>query len=316
MSALERVRRIAQLGIGLLLIGILLQQADVGQVVRTLRDVDALACIAGLACRLAVAPVEIGRLALAYSRYPISLGAAAHLHFTGVFFANFLPGSVGAELYRLHLLRRLEGDLARPLGLLVLLRASGLTVVGLMALAYGAFSLPRLGRVLSGFGAVNVEWEATWWLGGAVLVGLLLLVTPPGRRLVQRARPAVARAFRTARSVPRSILASISLLSVIVWLLRAGSLYFFVSAFGDAPLLGDMFLVVAAANLLASIPISIGGLGVREGALAGGLAALGVPLTRGVAVALLSRASLWVVSLVGAVLYLVRGRVGREELLG
>ncbi len=61
---------------------------------------------------------------------------------------------------------------------------------------------------------------------------------------------------------------------------------------------------------------TVAGLGVREGVVVGGLSVLGLPLSQAVAVALLSRCGLWAISLVGGILYLVRGKPSREHLLG
>jgi uncharacterized membrane protein YbhN (UPF0104 family) len=102
-------------------------------------------------------------------------------------------------------------------------------------------------------------------------------------------------------------------LSVVVWLVDCVSLWLLGRSVGlETGLLG-MTVAAAAAYVAAALPISIGGHGVREGALVAMLAALGLATTADGRVATLALA-FWAVSagwsLVGGLVWL--GASGTE----
>ena len=76
-----------------------------------------------------------------------------------------------------------------------------------------------------------------------------------------------------------------------------------------------MFAFISLVDLVRLMPISVGGLGVREGALIVLFATIGITREQALAFSLLAFAPLYLNAIVGGVLYISRARVrGEEEL--
>lgn len=106
-----------------------------------------------------------------------------------------------------------------------------------------------------------------------------------GRRMRESLTRLLA-ALRLARSLPRSALIRVSILALVTQVLGA-LVYWFVALASNVEIsLITMVWVRSAALLLAILPISIAGLGVREGAFVVLLSAYGVSAADGVAISL------------------------------
>ena len=300
--------------ISLSLILILIANIDLMAFREALRSADLQQALLGYAVFAGLALAETLRLFVVLSSYPVPFWGAIRLYFTGMFFSNFIPSSLGAEVYKVHLLHRLGGDLARPIALLLLLRVVGMGLMLLCALAYLPFAYPRLEQRIDEVLAAAEFQNGTVLMiliGGAVL-GLILLGLPQSRRFLTTRRPTLRFAIRSLTQLGVSSHLVLIALGLVVVACRAGSIYYFARALAVEPRFLDMLLVVTAVNLAALIPVSLGALGVREGSMAIGLAAFGVAPAPAVAIALLSRSALWSVSLVGGCL-LLRGHQASPE---
>jgi hypothetical protein len=78
------------------------------------------------------------------------------------------------------------------------------------------------------------------------------------------------------------------------------------AALGVALGYGDATGIVATATLLASVPVSINGWGIREGAFAAGFALVGVPMADGVLISIVYGVGIMLAVSPGAVLWLGR----------
>jgi len=82
--------------------------------------------------------------------------------------------------------------------------------------------------------------------------------------------------------------------------------YLLASGIGIELSLITLFAFVSMVQVAASLPISLGGLGIREGVLVALLAGIGVDIQLGVALSLLFLLTLWLCSLPGAVVMLLK----------
>ena len=98
---------------------------------------------------------------------------------------------------------------------------------------------------------------------------------------------------------------SIIVLSIFVVLSRVASFYILVQAFGSSIGGLDVLLVVTFTALAVLLPISFGGLGVREISLSALFIAFGIAPSEAVAISLVSRCFIWVLSLVGGVWFIL-----------
>ncbi len=228
----------------------------------------------------------------------------------GQFWNSFLPGGVAGDAVRFAWLWREHPDrkaaaaaslLAdRLLGLGALFALASLALGLHLALTGGGTELQTL--LLASLAATGLllaaGWSGTrtrWW-------------EPVSIRLLGAERAASLHDAASALGRrPRTLAAAIGL-STAVWLLDFVALWLLARSVGlDAGLLG-MTVAAAAAYVAASLPISIGGHGVREGALVALLVLLGLGEASDERVALLALA-FWAVSvgwsLVGGAVWLL-----------
>ncbi len=235
-----------------------------------------------------------------------------HAVFWGAqFFNAFLPGGVAGDvvrfghLWRTHPERKAAAAASlladRLLGLGALFALAALSLGLHLALAGGG---PEL-RILLAASAVSFT--------ALLAAGWLAIRTTVWRPLAARAlgaeRAGALHEALAAMGRQPGALAGAAALSTGVWLLDFAALWLLACSVGLAA--GPLMMCVAgaAAYVAATLPISIGGHGVREGALVGVLVLLGVT-GAGDALALLALA-FWAVSvgwsLVGGVVWLFSG---------
>ena len=239
-----------------------------------------------------------------YLAGPVRFGQVFPSYYLGVFFNNFLPSAYGGDLARSARLY-VSGMSGNALvGSAVMDRLLGLAaviVIGGLALMFtdaGPFS--TLARTVFAGGAVGL------------LVGVALMVLPGwGRALDSRygrrwpRLSSLLSGFLSYRESPGLLLKAFLLsafnqiLVVVVFLLLAREAQLNVSALQLVTLLMLVFLV-------ASLPVSLGGLGPREGALLALLMPFGVEASAVLAVSIAYLVVLWASALPGLSMMFVR----------
>jgi uncharacterized membrane protein YbhN (UPF0104 family) len=207
---------------------------------------------------------------------------AVRATYAGWFVGQFLPGTVGGDAARLWFLWRAGRPLRPVVQSLVLDRVAAL--LGVLALILA--SLPHLFTLA----APDMAWAA---LAAALLasaaLAAVLVIEPPlparwrrGRVLALLDFLGVLRRSLRSRTALFSIVlaAGMQLLCITAVILIAGALGIVVGY-------GDATGIVATASLLAAVPVSINGWGVREGTIVTGFALIGVPPHEALLVSLL-----------------------------
>jgi len=191
--------------------------------------------------------------------------AALRFHFVGLFANLWLPSLIGGDLLRAGLaLRGRTGKAAVVLGSLVD-RLSDLAALGLIASA-GLWAAPLGAQGRDG----RIEPRTILlWLFGALLVGALaglLLLSSPRRlwpRALQRVGLGLTRAVRAMQAAPRACLWGL----LLACGLQSGFVLINVglgTAMGLLMPLPLWLLLWPLAKVAAMLPVSLGGLGVRE----------------------------------------------------
>lgn len=249
---------------------------------------------------------------------PLSLHWAHVVTWIGQFYNAFLLGGIGGDAARVfYLVRDASAQRAAGFTTLVIDRAMGLVV--LMALAAAALAArtatfaaePRLRWLF--FAAVAIT------VGSTLAAVILVRVAPerwpqPLRRLLGPARLATAsQLLDCVRTTPRAHLTALALGGVI-WVLDFISAWLLARAIGlPLPFL-ETCVAMSVAYASTALPISVGGHGVREGALLATLAAFGLLATpelhdRAVLLALLVWATTVFWSLFGGLFVLAAPRI-------
>lgn len=280
--------------------------------------------LGGLACAAVVYPLHGLRwhLLLLAQGVPARHGWTQAVTWIGTFYNSLLIGGVGGDAARaIYAVRAFPEQKAASLASLVLDRVMGLIVLFALCAAFLALLLPA--RPL----APGVETLALWsLLAGLSLAGLTALaligsVTRwPGilHTWIGPERMAAWEALRLRTLSQPSHHAGALLYSLAIWVADFVSIWLLARAVGlELPFL-ECSVAATAAYVATVLPISIGGHGVREGALLATLAAFGLVSPSGPTrdSALLLAAAVWgatlACSLVGGVT-LLAWKAGRTE---
>lgn len=249
---------------------------------------------------------------LAMDQAFLPFGKAYRFYLEGMFFNQALPGAFGGDVVRVYRVRAFCRTLGQAVNSALLDRLTGL--MGLAIVIAGG--LPLLmqrtsdGGVLSGFaivfalGAVGIlcafglarmSEEGTGGKARTALVGFARLFT----RLIKH--PAEAFPVLTYALGTHLLLVGIAYVSAV--------------ALGLEFTLIECLIVVPTSVLVSTLPISLGGWGVREGAMVAGFALIGASGSDAGAVALgiVIGLQMLVVGLIGGGVWLLGGAVRPDE---
>lgn len=243
------------------------------------------------------------RIALQVEEIELPLARLLPWYLIGAFASNFLPSDIGGDLGRGFIAGRATG---RPLAIarsIFVERLSGLTMM--LALGWlGALALPAYRR----WALLTLALALV-----AGLAGLLIWQVMPRQRLSDlRARlPARLRiALAESRAVVErywrrpDLLAVVLLISLTFQAMAGFGLWLNLRAVGVALPLLPVMLVGMMVGIIGLLPISVNGWGLREATIIALLAPLGASTVGVLAGALLGRALVLVLSLVGGPLLL------------
>jgi glycosyltransferase 2 family protein len=235
----------------------------------------------------------------------LTLAQAGRCYFGGLFGTLFLPSILGGDIIRLGLAMRLARNRLGALLGSVIDRILDVTALGSVA-ALGAALLP---------GALSPQHREIFWLlvcAGILALAILLAVVAlvPARRFSYRMRRGFVRLRQAARSMAREPQYVLLALSLGVAVQTSFVLLTAVIAAGCGlylPLRVWLF-AWSLAKISSVLPVSQGGIGVRELALAALAAPFGAPPALTVAVGLAWEAIILVGGLLAGLLSFLLGR--------
>ncbi len=292
-----------------LLIYLLAFQVDRGQLWRIVRN-------ARWGYLMAAAALMIVGTALRAVRWQVLLQALdiqvplrrlVHLYFVGSFFNIFLPTGLGGDAIRMAELARSTRRGPEAVGTTLVDRATGLWVLFVLALLALPFSHTLLPQ----------GWAPIIALGtlGGVIGGWLVMGTPfvpwLGSKVHLPAQEKLERFYRSVAQLGYPALAKACLVSLIFdILLIAFNVLIAASLHIDQPL-GIFLLFTPLISFSLALPISFGGLGVREQTYILLFGPLGVSDTAAAAMSLTNYVlGYLVVGLLGGVMYALEGTKG------
>jgi len=240
----------------------------------------------------------------------IGVERAVRLYFAGLFLNNFYLGSVGGDTYRVYGVYLGSGTGRVALAGTLLERL--ISVVALLLLGVIAL-LARFGEL-----PVTFRWFLLLATGGGALAGLSIIFTP---RLVEKiSDPLIRRASKKLRDRIQGLLSAMDrggrpllvlpmlLVAFAAQAVRIWTHWWCAQALGLDVMAGDLFIVIPLVAVAAGLPVSIGGLGVREGSGVLLLAPLGMAEPSIVAMEFLAYLVGVCTSLIGGLAFLL----GRE----
>lgn len=234
------------------------------------------------------------------------------LTFIGFFTNNFLPSTVGGDVYKAVALTREGHDLKLTILTLVADRVLSLIIVILMtavALPFTDFRsmLPKGPEMFFSveFLAICAAVVLVVLLTIAFLAGRIKVFGPAAARLSERMTIVAERAFRFITKPSALALAILfSCLSMAASILAQ---FIIADALGMTINIIQLTAVIGLVTLAALMPISINGIGLQEAGLVALFQLLGVAQEPAIAFAIFSRALILGTSLVGGILLLFSG---------
>jgi hypothetical protein len=235
-------------------------------------------------------------------------GSTLRAYLAGMFLNNFMLGSVGGDVYKIWVIGRSSGSVGRVAGATIVDRMVGLSALCALASLAALFEIPR-DRIPAVQAAVVLAFAL-------VILGTAALLLHPGyseaaARRVERL-PLGSWAPRLARLLGyigayrhrSQLLNGVFLLSLAIQASRVVAHFGVALAMGWSLHAADLykfFLVIPILGLLISLPISVGGWGVREWAGMALFAPLGHGGEEAVTLLALTAVLTLVASLLGAV---------------
>ena len=252
---------------------------------------------------LLLAPLPAAaRLFVLFHARGLSFAAALRVTLVSYFFNQILPTGLGGDLYRVARLRGPQQGWTATLALVGLERGIGLAtllvpataIAGWQAIA-GNLTLVRFSRVGSPSAVVLFSSLA------AALAGVLLLA-----RYRVRLRATLLAVRSTLKGLSARDLSWITVLSLAFHGFRILGMACLLMSLRYRISADELLVAMAIALIATMVPLSIGALGVQEGALVLALGAFGVPAAPAMAAALLNRGALMTLGAAGALLLFSR----------
>jgi uncharacterized protein (TIRG00374 family) len=303
----NRILNTLKVVISLGVLALILAKVDIQHVFQLLGEMDWRPFLAALLLLISGSLVRAyrwGSLVWALG-VKVSWWRLVNLYFVGTFFGQFLPTGVGGDAVKIYELSRDENQAAEAISSVLVDRFLGLFVLFAMALLalVGGYRLVQpqvrllIGVVFAGsLLGVGLLAQRTWiesW-GRRLGVGRLLNRIKILRELY------VSLHHYGPAALWRATAAS------VVWnLILIAGYYLLGLAVGIDLRLWYYFLLVPIISALLLIP-SLGGLGIREGGTVLFFTQVGVGESQATALALAFLITVWIMALIGAVLYIVQ----------
>ena len=310
--------QLLKITVSLGLIAILLYRISPGRLLENLEKIDS-GWIAG-AVAIFLASSLLGAmqwhilLSAGGVRMPVT--RTIKLYFTGLFFNNMLPTNVGGDAYKIYDVVRTGHDPHKVFAITLLDRVIGITGLCFLALA------ASLVLFLSG-GSADLGLYSLVFAGCIVPVLALTLsrkISTPVRKALSRIRlwgigerlELIFNHLSSFRSFP-ALLGKVVALTLTIQILRVSTHLAIAMALGIRPEVRDMlhfFVFVPLLGLIMMLPITINGLGLREGAGILLFARIGFREEEAFLMEFITYVVMVSVSLIGGVLFLKRQIAG------
>ena len=310
--SMKRLFDLAKLLVSVALLAFVLSRLDRDEMFTRFRSADFRLLLLAQALFVLGVPLRAyrWRALLADRRLFVPIGVLTQLYFIGQFFNTFLPSGFGGDVVRVFELARYGVSKAESLSTVFLDRMSGLMAFFLMTLVALPFALalipPGVVLILVALGAAGIV--GTW------LMFERRFTTPLVQALFVRTsfpfKAKVVRLYESMRANSPRATGEAMLIGFLFNLLLIAVNFLVARAFGQDIPLGYFLLFVPIISTLLLLPISLNGLGVREGAYVLLFASAGVSSAAAASISLAFWAITVGAGLIGGALYALQGARG------
>ncbi len=280
----SRTAHVVRLAFGGLVLVALLLHVDSASLVRVLSEAWLPAIAAGFVSFALLLCLQGLRLKFLVAN-KLDFSRALRITTVSYFFTQFLPGTVGGDAYRAIAIRDDDRGFSKALPIVLFDRLVRVVFVVSGGLAFLLSETRILGEL--GLADDRSIVESALVISLLAAIGLL---------------PWIWRLLGTDSGVSvRRTAARIIGVSALEYLVRVGRIVLFAVAL-SAPLnVFDCAFVLAAGVLLGLLPVSVGGLGIQEGAIAFAAGLAGASPEAAMGIALLNRVTVWVYAGLGGI---------------
>ena len=304
----DRIVNLLKIGISLGLLVLLVWKIGWRETWETLRQADARYLMAawGLYLFSMVLRAYRWQVLLQIQKLEVPLSRLTSLYFIGTFFNSVLPTGFGGDVVRMYELTKQSDQGTESVSTVLVDRLCGFVVLFIMAslaLPFGYHLIPPLVSamivgitVLTLLGVWMALSDGVWsWLSAVPLVKRLI-----GMPKVQQFRFSLA-AYRT-RAISGALLASLAF-NVLLMVFN----YLIALALGIRISPWYFLIFIPINSFLLTLPVSLSGIGVREGGYVLLFGQAGVPSSLAFALSLCVYASAVATGLIGGLLYALQG---------
>ena len=295
--------------ISALLLTIVLRSANLGEIWAAVRGADLLLLVVAFSLHLVGFMVSAyrWRMLLRTSGADCSIRFLFESYIVGVFFSNFLPSTIGGDVYRAYDSSRLGQGKSNAIAVVVLDRFLGLLslmLFALLALLAGNQLTERIPLLfvwvsLGTLGILAFVWVSFMpphWLP-QVISKLKVPFGDKVRRLLE--------AFLEFKG-HRAVLVKALGLSLLLQANVVLHYYLIAQAMNLAIPLSNFFLIIPVATLIMMLPISVNGIGLRENVFVFFFAPFAIAQSQAIAFPWIAYGMVVVLGVAGGVLYVLR----------
>ncbi len=235
----------------------------------------------------------------------------------GMFFNNFLPTSIGGDIYRAHDVTRKTGfPMSASISVIVIERLSGIIAAGLFAIV----------ALFLGFTTIS---------GQSIIIPIIIFVALSlilffiilnphifGLKKLAKKIKFLSKFFEKLRNVYETflsfkkykwVLVKVMFYSITLQFAVILNYWLAAKALGIELNLVAYIFIVPIVTIIAMLPISLGGIGVRENSFVKIMESLGVIGDRATMCSLLLLAMLLIIAVIGAIIYIRRPVIEKKE---
>jgi uncharacterized protein (TIRG00374 family) len=297
------------------LIWLVLHNIDLEDTMQRVRSISAFVAVGGLLLLLLLSLLSIVRWQIVMRQFGrvLGFGLTTRLFFEGLFFNQALPSTVGGDGVRIYRSFRAGLPLAAAINSVVLDRVLGLTSLMLLAALAQPLFYERVEST-----AARLSFSAVFVVAVSGIFALLLIGYLPlwvRRWKLVSGLVDMSHAARKVFVTP-SVLLPVTVLSVLGHLISVTIVYLLAGSLNLGVSFLDCLVMVPSVLLLATVPVSVAGWGVREGAMVATFGLLGVPAGGAAAASVLFGMGMVITALPGGLFWFLNPDRRLEEVAG
>lgn len=299
----QQVQNALKVLVSLALITWLLYNINYEQFIRIIKQGDPKFFVMATGVLAVGFAMQAYRLHILIRSLTYGLGHSFRIFFIGFFFNNLLPSSIGGDAVRMFYLKRSgNSPWGTPFSMLFFHRLIGFAVLLTGGLVYTFFRFQKVKALIAD--QLNIDFSASYFKV-LVAIGFLAAIAVVGYFFRRKLAEFLKNCQWAINNLRAHEYAMVTLLAAGFHFCRMAGFSLFLIFFNQPIPLTDWIFILFATAMIALVPISLGGLGVVEGTIAGLLGLYGVIDSAAIGVALLNRAFLILVSLTGGLFYMI-----------